>query len=296
MNEFRFACPTCQTPLIAVDAVRLACPTEGIAYECCEGIWRFLTSKRQAQYEQFMREYQIVRRAEQRGSTDSAYYRALPFVDLTGRFSHDWQIRSRSYRAFERYSLLPLERTVHRPLHVLDLGAGNGWLSYRLAQRGHAAAAVDLTTDALDGLGAYVHYDAAYVSIQADFDHLPLLDEQVDMVIFNASLHYSTNYQVTLSEALRVLRASGQVVILDSPVYRSPDSGRQMVREREVAFERQYGFPSNAIPSENYLTYQRLRILAETLDVDWRFVRPFYGWDWVIVAGQKRGDRQRSAN
>jgi hypothetical protein len=42
----------------------------------------------------------------------------------------------------------------------------------------------------------------------------------------------------TLSEARRILRTDGELVIVDSPVYRDPASGNTMVREREIAFQR----------------------------------------------------------
>ena len=293
MNEFRFACPVCRAPLSPLDALRQRCSVDGIVYECRDGIWHFLTPDRQAHYAQFMREYQIVRQGEQRGSTDAAYYRSLPFNDLSGHFTADWQIRARSFRAFEREVLLPLERESKQPLHAIDLGAGNGWLSYRLAQRGHVVAAVDLLTNPLDGLGAHIHYDAAFTPIQAEFDRLPFTEEQVDLIIFNASLHYSTRYETTLAEALRVLRPKGQVIVLDSPLYRSADSGAQMVREREAAFTQAYGFPSNALLSENYLTEQRLKELAETLHLRWTFVQPFYGWRWSLRPLKARLLRRR---
>jgi hypothetical protein len=53
-----------------------------------------------------------------------------------------------------------------------------------------------------------------------------------------------------------------------------------MVCQREAAFTQAYGFPSNALASENYLTYQRLRDLAEALPVRWKFIQPAYGWRW----------------
>jgi SAM-dependent methyltransferase len=326
MNEFRFACSVCHTPLSPLDALRQRCPVDGLVYERRDGIWHFLTPDRQVRYAQFMREYQIVRQAEQRGSTDAAFYRSLPFGDLSGHFAADWQIRARSFRAFEREVLLPLEKELktssqysrasrpgsharqlaaweppplieklqlEQPLRVIDLGAGNGWLSYRLAQRGHAVAAVDLLTNPLDGLGAHIHYDAAFTPLQADFDQLPFTEEQIDLVIFNASLHYSTHYETTLTEALRVLRPNGRVIILDSPIYRSADSGAQMVREREAAFTQAYGFPSNALLSENYLTEQRLKDLAEMLGLQWTFIRPFYGWRWRLRPLKARLLRRR---
>src|SRR5215471_5715704 len=110
---------------------------------------------------QFVREYRTVRRAEGWGSHDPAYYRALPYRDLTGRFSQIWRIRARSYDVFVRNVLDPLERKTEKPLSILDLGAGSGWLSHRLAQRGHRVAAIDLLDDILDGLGALRLYSRA---------------------------------------------------------------------------------------------------------------------------------------
>ena len=293
MHEFLFACPICRTPLTPLDEVGQRCPVDETIYECRDGIWRFLTPDRQAYFDRFMREYQIVRQAERRGSTDDGYYRALPFADLSGRFTADWQIRARSFSAFQRDVVQPLENHLQRPLRVIDLGAGNGWLSYRLAQRGHAVAAIDLLTNATDGLGAHVHYDAAFTPIQAEFDRLPFVGDQIDLVIFNASLHYSTHYETTFSEALRVLRSDGLLVILDSPLYRSADSGAQMVREREAAFTRTYGFPSNTLPSENYLTEQRLHELSEMLHLRWTIIQPFYGWRWALRPLKARLRRRR---
>jgi SAM-dependent methyltransferase len=177
-------------------------------------------------------------------------------------------------------------------LKILDLGAGNGWLANRLAQRGHLVAAIDLMTNSFDSLGAYIHYEAPFIPIQADFDHLPFTDGSdasigdastgFDLIIFNASFHYSTCYEKTLQETLRVLRPQGLVVLLDSPLYRDPASGEQMVREREACFTRQYGFPSNALSSQNYLTYERLESLAVQFSLDWRRYRPRYGLRWAL--------------
>jgi ubiquinone/menaquinone biosynthesis C-methylase UbiE len=236
---------------------------------------------------QFAREYRTVRRAEGWGSLDGAYYRRLPFQDLTGRYTDIWRIRARSYQTFLQRVLVPLENPAGRALKVLDLGAGSGWLAYRLARRGHWVAAVDLLDDPLDGLGAVRHYATPMRPLLAEFDHLPLPDCQFDVAVFNASLHYSTHYLTTLRETLRVLRNEGTLVILDSPMYRGATSGMRMVHERQARFLSKYGFASNALPSEHFLTPARLDALAAELGIVWRLHRP--GLDWRSRLGRAIG-------
>jgi len=225
---------------------------------------------------QFTREYTTVRRAEGWGSADRAYYQALPFADLTGRFTRIWRIRAKSYATFVSYVLEPLERL--RTLRILDLGAGNGWLSNRLALRGHSVVPIDLLDDPLDGLGAARHYAVPLTPLLAEFDHLPLADQRVDLAVFNASLHYSTDYARTLAEALRVLQPRGTLVILDTPMYTEPTSGARMVQERQSRFLATYGFASDALPSEHFLTPARLHELAAQLKLSWQLYQPVLDW------------------
>jgi SAM-dependent methyltransferase len=237
---------------------------------------------------QFAREYRTVRRAEGWGSQDGAYYRALPFRDLSGRFPGVWRIRARSYEAFVNRVLEPMEvETKRRSLRILDIGAGNGWLANRLALRGHHVIATDLLDDALDGLGAARHYGTGFAPVLAEYDHLPLAREQMDLVVFNASLHYSTDYAATLRETLRVLRQQGTLVILDSPTYNDPTSGARMVQERRQRFLAAYGFASDALPSEHFLTPARLHALAADLGLVWQVHTP--DLDWRSALGRAIG-------
>ncbi len=287
-NPPPFVCPVCRGELAQAGEV-LRCPVDELTFPCEAGIWRFLPPERAAALAQFRQEYETVRRQEGRGSDDPAFYQALPFVADPA-----WAGRGQSYKVLLAQVVRPFTQKAQRPLHILDLGAGNGWLSHRLAAEGHEVTAVDLGVTVRDGLGAHIHYPTPFTCLQAEFDQLPLADGWADLVIFNASFHYSVNYETTVQEALRVLRGDGAVVVLDTAVYQHPTSGQQMVAEREAAFVRQVGFASNALPSENFLTPQRLAELAQACQLRWQRVEIVPAWQrWVRrVKVAWRGQRE----
>lgn len=275
------------------------CELQGHAFAQIAGIWRFLPEPDLRQFAEFEQQYELVRRAEGWGKPDCEYFRSLPEVAAGDPQAPIWRQRVGSFQALLQQMVQPLEAARQRPLTILDLGAGNCWLAHRLAARGHHVAAVDVRTGELDGLGAHIWYggapggQAAFMPVQAGFDHLPFAGDQVDLVIFNASLHYSTDLHCTIGETLRVLRADGQVVIMDSPVYRDQAAGVTMVRERQDCFEREYGCRSNTLPSEHFLTYGRLQTLAAAFDLRWQVIALPSAWrglvrDWKArVRGQR---------
>lgn len=282
----KLICPRCMGELTLEAPDQLRCEKEALDFRQVDGVWRFLLPERESYYARFITDYERVRRFEGRFSAEASYYRALPFEDLSRRFSADWKIRAASFRALAK--ILP-ERSI-----VLDVGAGNGWLSNRLSLVGHTVCAVDLLVNAEDGLGAWKYYESTFTPIQAEFVNLPIPDSSADVVIFNASLHYSESYEQSLVESLRVLRPDGMLVIMDSPVYHDADSGQKMVMERKQQFLSRYGVASDAIQSEGFLTYERMQALGQSLGVRWQHIVPFYGIGWALrpLISRLRGKRE----
>jgi ubiquinone/menaquinone biosynthesis C-methylase UbiE len=240
-----------------------------------DGIVRAIAPDRRPFYDRFLADYGSIRKAEGRGSNNREYYLALPYQDLSERNSEQWRIRASTYRYFEKKLLQ------EGNLDILDLGAGNGWMSYRLAQRGHRPVAVDIFTDAQDGLAAAREYDV-FPTVEAEFDRLPFASGQFDLAIFNSSLHYSTDYHGTLGEARRCLKPSGSIVVLDSPLYKLREHGELMRSERHRQFQSQYGFASDSIANLEYLYESQLTELSRDLGLRWQIYEPWYGWNWLF--------------
>jgi SAM-dependent methyltransferase len=261
------------------------------------GIFRCLAPGRELYFRQFIREYGLVRTKEGRGSSSPEYYLELPFKDLTGRNGWQWRIRARTWRHMTTRLLPEVERCFPRHCDVLDVGAGNCWLSYRMALRGHRPVAVDLLDNNADGLGAARHYlphlRQPFLRFQAEMDRLPFEPGQFDVVIFNASFHYSVDYERTLAEVLRCLRRPGHVIIADSPSYSRDENGRRMLEEKHAAFKQRFGFRSDSIQSHEYLTPEALHELEKKMGLQWSVLKPWYGVNWALRPAKARLLRRR---
>jgi hypothetical protein len=116
------------------------------------------------------------------------------------------------------------------------------------------------------------------------------------VIIFNASFHYSEDYEATLREALRCLKSGGLIIISDTPWYSREESGRQMVTERHALFCQRFGTASDSVNSLEYLTDERLRVLEKDLSIQWTVHSPWYGLKWAMRPwiAKLRGQREPS--
>ena len=272
----RLRCPCCSTGVS--DRACLAC---GFRFQRHGGIVDALPPESRARHAGFVAGYERIREAEGRGSDHAEYYLALPYRDLSGRDPRQWHIRARSHDYLVRH-LLPRASSCS----VLDLGAGNGWMSHRLALAGHRPCAVDLVVNDRDGLGAARHYlerlASPFSRFRASFDRLPFDDAQFDAAVFNASFHYCADGTATLRESLRCVKPGGSVIISDTPWYPREEDGRRMLAERRVDFLARHGTDGDSRDAIGFLTDSRLDAMARALGIRWDVHRPWYGPRWML--------------
>ena len=268
-----FACPECRTDLVETGGARFACARCGRVFDQRGGVWRFLTAYAGARLEPLMRQARIAGQREGRRPAAPDYYRRLPSVAPGDPQARDWQIRRETYHHLLGHVLAAGPRA----LHVLDLGAGSGWLSHRLTALGHHAVAVDVVDDEVEGLGATRHYATGFPTVQADFDALPFAPDQFDLVVFNRSLHYAADTAATLERAHRVLAPGGALVVMDSPMFRG---------DGDAAAE--YG------DGVGHLTFARLADVAQRLALRPQFVPTRGSFGWRLRRGVSQVRRRRA--
>lgn len=101
--------------------------------------------------------------------------------------------------------------------HILELGAGDGFSTLRLARRGARVIALELSHGGLRTIGARAAtagFAATVAPLRADAQQLPLAGTSVDLVYGENFLMYVDPAKIG-SEAARVLKPGGRAVFLE---------------------------------------------------------------------------------
>ncbi len=242
-------CPVCRGALTIVaghdgtEVVGLRCSRDDLTFRVQDGVIRLLVPGEEARAERLAREYRE-RRLQQgwRPPTVDALC-ALPFKPLPEMGRVYWHVRRHSFGLLRK--LIHQERSTGRlPLRprVVDMGAGMGWLARWLATWGCEVVALDISVDPFFGLGAARRVCTAakvnVVLVQGGMEYPPFQAGQVDLLVYNASLHYAADLQRTLHAGATVLRPEGLLVIMDTPVVQ----GRSVSRRGTWVGGRQLGW------------------------------------------------------
>lgn len=274
-------------------AESLSCRDCRTSYHRRGGVWRFLHPATEEALVPFLEQYRVVRRQEGRHGMTDADYRNLPNVAPTDAHAREWGIRRETYHHLLRHVLA----SGRQPSAILDVGAGNGWLSRRLSELGHHLVAVDVADDDRDGLGVAQRSSPQVVAIQADFDALPLAPSQFDVVLFNGSLHYAANPGRTLAGVHGLLRPGGTLVVMDSPMFHADVDGVAMIAATVRRFAEEYGCQNSIRQGRGYLTFALLAESATAMQLDAEFLpsRGSFAWRLGRQIARVRQGRQPAA-
>ena len=153
------------------------------------------------------------------------------FNHVAGRFDRVYG-PGRSWQAFGHLLLRILP-----PLAVADLGSGEGLLSELLARRCRKVIAVD-NSEKIVAFGAAKAKKNGLKNLEfrhGDLQNPPIEPESVDLVILSQALHHAEEPAQAIRSAHKILKASGQIMILDLARHNF-ERARQLYCDRWLGF------------------------------------------------------------
>lgn len=168
---------------------------------------------------------------EQRNNQAQVY-----FNQIAGRFGQKYG-PGRSWQAFGQLLLRLIP-----PLDIADLGSGEGLMGELLANKARKVICVD-NSKKIVRFGQQKVKKAGLKNIQfshGDIEDIPLKSKSVDVALLSHALHHAQQPQKALSEACRILRPCGHLIILDLLEH-------QFESAKELYGDHWLGFPKNTL-------------------------------------------------
>jgi ubiquinone/menaquinone biosynthesis C-methylase UbiE len=164
----------------------------------------------------------------------------LPIIPPTHAHYGEWCLRRESCRRLTRY----LDKK-NKPLDILEIGCGNGWLSHRLASiRDSRVIGTDINFAEIEQAARVFQHIPNLHFVYADRDQSVFLEKKFDVIVYAASIQYFGALQKTVTEKLRLLKPAGELHIIDSPLY--PGKELPGARQRTRFYYETRGFPRMA--------------------------------------------------
>jgi uncharacterized protein YbaR (Trm112 family) len=206
-------CPMCQGPLGQQESA-LTCLSHNLAFPEVNGILRLLPPEKAVEAGAFAIEYRRQRENQGWRRLSADEMMALPEKGPRDWDTLYWQVRQQSFHQLEKW--LKASGRQGKTHRIVDMGAGIGWLAARFAAEDHNVVALDLSDDDAYGLGAARRLKQALnlnlTLVQGAIEDPPFQRQQVDLLVYNASLHYASDINYCLA------RSGGTLIIMDSPV------------------------------------------------------------------------------
>lgn len=103
----------------------------------------------------------------------------------------------------------------HSSQSVLEIGCGTGTDALQFAKAGATVTAIDASRRSLEiARGRFALYEATGRFLQADAEALPFPDNQFDFAYSHGVLHHTPHPEEAVREILRVLKPSGEALVM----------------------------------------------------------------------------------
>ncbi|HWI91441.1 MAG TPA: class I SAM-dependent methyltransferase [Flavisolibacter sp.] len=164
----------------------------------------------------------------------------LPDVNSDHIHRNEWKIRKTSCQRLTRYLA-----NKKKPLKILEVGCGNGWLSYHLSQIPNSnVVGLDVNFFELQQASRVFAATPNLRFVYSDLNEVQ--NDKFDIIVFAASIQYFRSFSDIIQSALNRLNTAGEVHIIDSHFYYQTEVEDARQRSREYfdskGFDKMDGF------------------------------------------------------
>jgi ubiquinone/menaquinone biosynthesis C-methylase UbiE len=161
----------------------------------------------------------------------------LPEVNAFNIHLKEWRIRKKSCD-----ELLNYIAKKNRPLKILEIGCGNGWLSNRMASIPNTeVTGLDINNFELKQAEKVFAGRTNVSFVSGDIRDGVLGYHRFDLIIFAASVQYFPSLIEIISYAEKLLEVNGEIYITDSMFYNQREI--ENAKARSVCYFNKIGFP-----------------------------------------------------
>ena len=164
----------------------------------------------------------------------------LPSISSKHIHYKEWQVRKGSSQ-----KLVDHLKKKKKPLDILEIGCGNGWLSRRLSTiTGSRVIGTDINFSEIQQAASVFQNIPNLHFVYTYADAGVFKEKKFDTIIFAASIQYFESLTETINNTLKLLKPGGEIHIIDSPFYSLADL--RAARLRTNQYYESVGFPEMA--------------------------------------------------
>lgn len=182
--------------------------------------------------------YIASRQSESRVYTDEQVAH-LPFIGPDHIHYDEWQARKRSSERLKNYL-----GNKNKPLSILEIGCGNGWLSAKLATlKNSKVTGIDINkTEVNQARKVFLCMSNLSFNL-CGLKDMPV-GKKFDVIVFAASIQYFPSFERVVQDAFSFLNNAGEIHILDSHFYYPNEL--ESAKQRSLEYYRSTGFDEMA--------------------------------------------------
>jgi ubiquinone/menaquinone biosynthesis C-methylase UbiE len=200
----------------------------------------------------FEKKYICIRDKEKRLYTDNGVL-GLPEIDENHPHYAEWLVRARTCKRLVDYL-----SSKKKPLHILEVGCGNGWLSAQLSKISNTEVyGVDINFTELEQAARVFENRGNVHFIYADMCAGELLPMKFDVIVFAASMQYFKSLKAVVEVAMQHLNDNGEIHIIDTILYNAHETGE--AKKRTQDYYASLGYPEMA---DHYFHHSKKELKA----------------------------------